>query len=265
NDSSTQKALAEIAVQFAGDLAFQKATDADTKKGIFELTDGDKKLKADLDPQKWVNTFNIGSAPGADGASQPRTGGQEKIVGLDQLVTALIAAAVAGDPARKIAIEQAALRLKVDAGTDYRNVTWLEAAATTAGVTIAAPENAKPTKPGTNGQVADIPGGAILIGGAGKDVITGSKGHDLILGGDGDDTFAFSAGNDLYFGGKNNDTYLAGDGTLPAGIDGRGSATFFGGAGIKDTADYSRLDQAVDIWRPRTCGTRAQASVAVSA
>ncbi|MEQ1718351.1 MAG: hypothetical protein ABL907_20610, partial [Hyphomicrobium sp.] len=97
---SAQSGLASIAVQFAGDLAFQKATDADTKKGIFELTDGDKKLKADLDPQKWVSTFNIGSVPGADGANQPRTGGQEKIVGLSTLVTALVAASVAEDATR---------------------------------------------------------------------------------------------------------------------------------------------------------------------
>lgn len=48
-------------------------------------------------------------------------------------------------------------------------------------------------------------GGAILVGGSGKDTITGSKGHDLIIGGDSADAFVWSGGNDLVFGGKGDD------------------------------------------------------------
>ena len=51
-------------------------------------------------------------------------------------------------------------------------------------------------------------GGAILIGGGGKDDLTGGKGNDLLIGGKGDDTFHSSKGKDVYFGGEGNDTFL---------------------------------------------------------
>ncbi len=86
-----------------------------------------------------------------------------------------------------------------------------------------------------------------LLGGEGADTITGAKGNDLILGGGGDDTFKYSAGIDLIFGGAGNDTYQAGDGTVPEGANGRGSVTFFGGAGSHDKADYSQLDKALEV------------------
>ena len=145
---TVKRALAEIAVQFAGDLAVQKATDTESKKGIFELVDGDTKLEADLGPQKWKATFNIGT--GSDGVQ--RSGGQEKIVGIETLVTALIGQMVVDDSDRQDAIQDAALKIRAGSGgTDSRNITWLEAAATAACVTINEPMNAKPTKPGASG------------------------------------------------------------------------------------------------------------------
>jgi Protein of unknown function (DUF2974) len=74
-------ALAQIAVQFAGDTALARVIDPEARKGTFTLLDSSARLKADLDPTKWVSTFNIGtSAPNV-----PRTGGQEKISLLAEL------------------------------------------------------------------------------------------------------------------------------------------------------------------------------------
>ncbi|MEQ1710634.1 MAG: hypothetical protein ABL908_04445 [Hyphomicrobium sp.] len=156
-EDRVQQGLAEIAVQYAGELALQKATDDASKTGVYELLDGGARIKADLDPEKWVATFNVGL--GGDGNN--RTGGQEKIVGLTNIVDGLEHAElfVLSNTLLNDKIKAAFAQFRADAGAGYRNITWLEAAAGDAAVTIAAPDNAKPLKPG--------PGGAILIGGGG--------------------------------------------------------------------------------------------------
>ncbi len=142
------------------------------------------------------------------------------------------------------AVNAAFEKYKTDAGAEYKNVTWFEFAKSNDAVTLDATEAVKAKA--TQGQ--DAPnGGAILLGGEGADTITGAKGNDLILGGGGNDTILYSAGEDLIFGGAGDDTYQAGDGTVPEGANGRGSVTFFGGAGSHDKADYSQLDKALEV------------------
>lgn len=85
--ATVKQGLADIAVQYAGDLALQAASDAESKAGVFELLDGGARLKADLDPQKWRATFNLGIGAGSNNL----VNGEEKIVGLEKIATALVA------------------------------------------------------------------------------------------------------------------------------------------------------------------------------
>ncbi len=169
-----KKALAQIAVQFAGDLALAKSMDTAARAGTFSLLDGDARLKADLDPAKWVSTFNIGtSAPNV-----PRTGGLEKIIGVEALADALIFSVLKEDPG-STAKE---IQLATVFGTwkpNTKDVTRLELATGATAVTLDATDAPK-TK-------AQADGGAILVGGGGNDTITGGKGHDLLVGGAGND------------------------------------------------------------------------------
>ncbi len=85
---SVRQAMAEILMQFAGDLAKQGATDSNAKLGAFE--DGDKTVKAEFDWNDWRATFNKGVGAESVGNLE---GGQEKIVGLTTLANALHAKA----------------------------------------------------------------------------------------------------------------------------------------------------------------------------
>jgi hypothetical protein len=68
---------------------------------------------------------------------------------------------------------------------------------------------------------------SVLIGGIGKDLLTGLNGDDTLNGGAGDDILSGGAGNDVLIGG--------------AGAD-----ALFGGAGF-DTADYSKSSAGVYV------------------
>ncbi|MGJ0507088.1 MAG: hypothetical protein ACR652_08115 [Methylocystis sp.] len=78
--SDAAKALAEIIVQYAGDLGLQKSTSIEAaKSGVLQFLDQDRTLKATLDPNDWQGTFN------KNGGSA----GGEKILGVQDLTAAL--------------------------------------------------------------------------------------------------------------------------------------------------------------------------------
>ena len=70
-----------------------------------------------------------------------------------------------------------------------------------------------------------------LIGGAGRDNLTGGNGDDALLGGDGNDTLTGGAGFDQLVGGDGNDTLIAGPVSSPTGdllLGGLGNDTLVG-------------------------------------
>ena len=82
---------------------------------------------------------------------------------------------------------------------------------------------------------AETDGAFDLIGGAGKDVLTGGAGNDTLVGGDNRDTLTGGAGNDRLVGGDGSDVLSGGDGNDM--IDpGTGNDTVYGGDG-NDTID----------------------------
>ena len=225
-----KQALSQIAVQFAGDIAFQKETSAKYATGVFQL-DG-VSLKAEFKPDEWVRT---------NAQVNPR------ILGLTTLVNALHAKLEYDAPQEGGSKFADAVNAEFDVfaarNPDYRNATWLQLATSSAAVTLDASTAVK-AKSGREG-------GAILIGGDGKDTITGAKGDDLILGGAGDDTITSSKGHDLVFGGDGNDTLTV---TLDSAV-GDNSITFFGGAGVFDKIDYSALKTGVTLTADARIGT----------
>jgi RTX calcium-binding nonapeptide repeat (4 copies) len=239
--STVKAALTEIAVQYAGDLAKQGATDADSKAGVFELVDGDNVLKAEFDPEKWQATFNKGD----------NTGGQEKIVGLIDLADAVRETVVSESPAKiQQAIYDATIDWKPD-GAAVKDVTLLEFAAKNVAVSLDATD-AVTAHSGHDG-------GAILLGGDKSDTLTGGKGSDLLIGGKGNDNF-FDSGaapgsqSDVLFGGDGKDVFTAAQLTGSS----TGNVTFFGGAGNQDTADFSALTSNLNIELSSTGQTAEQ-------
>ncbi|MEZ2225092.1 MAG: calcium-binding protein [Microcoleus sp.] len=87
------------------------------------------------------------------------------------------------------------------------------------------------------GQLANIPGGAWVLGG--NDTVIGSADSELILGNDGQDSISGGAGNDTLIGGKDNDFVDGGSGNDSIRGDsnediirgGDGNDSLFGGKG----------------------------------
>jgi RTX calcium-binding nonapeptide repeat (4 copies) len=179
--------LADILVQYAGDLAKQRSTDQEAKKGAIELFDTDKRLKVEFDSAKWKSTFNTGDAS--------TTKGLEKIIGLTTVVTALAGNILwengLFNPSMNSFIKAAFDKYKLDGGTDYKNITWLELATTKSDAVTLDASAAVKAKSVTLGEPGPA-GGAILIGADGNDTITGAKGNDLIVAGAGDDMIKYS-------------------------------------------------------------------------
>lgn len=231
--SYASSALADIAVQYAADLAFSKSTDSDRKNGILELSEDGKVVKADLDPQKWQSTFNTGAT----------TSGTREIVGVDLLEKSLSRQIIISELASPVADAiNAALEFSLAVS---QRVTLIEAAATNADVAL--------DGSGASTAYDGHDGGSILIGGDGRDGITGSSGDDFMVGGGGNDDFFHSGGNDIQFGGAGDDTYDAGSGAQAGAYNAENSVIFFGGAGI-DTADYSGLNSGIRIERHAAIG-----------
>jgi Ca2+-binding RTX toxin-like protein len=93
-----------------------------------------------------------------------------------------------------------------------------------------------------------------LIGGAGRDNLTGGNGDDALLGGDGNDTLTGGAGFDQLVGGDGNDTLIAGHVSSPTGdllfgglgndtLVGAGNGRLFGEEG-RDTITAAANDYA---------------------
>ncbi len=231
--SYVSRALSEIAVQYAGDLARQKSEGADAKRGTFDLSEDGAILKADLDPQKWKSTFNTGET----------TGGTEEIVGVAVLEKSLSRQAIIYELASPVADAiNAALDISLAASS---RVTLIEAAATNANAVLDG-SGAATAKDGHDG-------GAILIGGDGRDNLIGSGGDDLLVAGGGSDEFFHSAGKDILFGGSGDDNYRAGASAPASWYTAENSVIFFGGSG-DDTADYSNLTDGIRIERHATVG-----------
>jgi Ca2+-binding RTX toxin-like protein len=102
---------------------------------------------------------------------------------------------------------------------------------------------------GLNGHDTILVGAAItvpatILGGNGRDVITGGSGPDTLDGGNGPDTLTGGAGDDVLSGGNAKDSLDGGDGadTLRGG---RGKDRVTGGPGT-DTYDADRATEILD-------------------
>jgi hypothetical protein len=226
------KALAEIAVQFAGDQAAAANTDQDLAQGAFKL-DGSV-LKADLDPAKWSSTFR-----NADPDST-----KTAIVGVGDLFKAVLANVANGtsatDPTHSWA-ERNTAGLSAPLLKQLNEIREIDIALDGGDLSAAG------TSDGARG-------GAMLIGGAGQGSITGSaNGNDLIIGGatvktgDGNDIIVTSAGSEtITFGSGNNEVLAGGDGvsdtynyTSKTGTD-----LIVGNTQGDDTFTFNGADQA---------------------
>lgn len=208
---SSVAALAEIAVQFAGDQAAAANTDHTLAQGALEL-DGSV-LKADLDPSEWTSTFKA-----ADHSSETTTA----VVGLGDLVKSVLANVAAGlsqeDPTYAWAASNmsgfgAQLLKQLNEITEI-DISLNGSDLSAAGALPAAHDGA--------------PGGALLIGSDSQGSITGSdRGKDIIVGGktvatgQGDDIIVTSTGPETITFGSGNNQVLA------------------GGKGVNDTFDYT--------------------------
>ena len=212
-DSGVQKALAEIAVEYAGLLAVNKIThDQDTtgdtgyQKGALHF-DGDKnQLVGDFSRALWT-----------------KDGAQVNVLGKKDLTTA--AAQFGGIDA---ASTELALSTIWNGNTDQ--IVKLIAATTDGGADIKAVEDGKIGQ----GEGALPTDGAMLVGGGGSNHLYGASGNDLLVGGKGSDTLDGKGGSDLLFGGADDDTFLLGYG---------GTDWVDGGSG-KDTARFDQSEHS---------------------
>jgi hypothetical protein len=201
-------ALAEIAVQFAGDQARAANTDSSLAQGAFEL-DGSV-LKVDFDPAEWKST--------ADAARSAQSSGTA-IVGLGDFVQGILSNLASGQGSNGGWLSDNAKQLSASLVTRLNEITEADIALGGGDLSAA---GQLPTA--FDGKV----GGALLIGNQGQGSITGSaNGNDLIIGGatvktgDGNDLIVTSAGPETFNLGAGNNVILA------------------GGKGVNDTFNYT--------------------------
>lgn len=194
---ATKKALVEIEVQYAGDRAYNGATDS--PDGALVSSSGAGTLTIDLSPDKWRSTYNKGRQDGT-----ATTDGQADIIGRRDLISPLFQNAAQQVSANAGLMQFIGSVAKSNFDPAGSEVTSL-VAATGDGLTIT-------SKPG--GLAYDgKPGGAILIGKGGSETITGGTGNDVLIAGSGDDTLDGGEGANVLIGGRGQDTFLLGKGT----------------------------------------------------
>jgi len=158
--------LMEIAVQFAADQAAHANTDTSLASGAFNL-DGSS-LKVDLDPSKWIATFQQNS-------SGPNT---TAIVGVGDFfdgVLSNISARLSLSDTTYSWIANNLAGFSSSVLTQLNDITQVDVALGGGDLSAAG------TLPNAND---GTPGGAMLVGADGQGSLTGSdKGNDIIIGG----------------------------------------------------------------------------------
>ncbi|MDT2021207.1 calcium-binding protein [Methylocella sp. CPCC 101449] len=190
-----RKALADIVVQFAADVANQKATDGKFLNGV--TAKSTSLLSIDFDKEYWQQS--------------------SKIVGLESLLRDYFSPEVqAPNPGEtafralyysKIGdlaggISRAEIGLDGQAATISANNLPMPLVAQNGGL-LAIGADQGDTINGGNGR-------DVLSGGGGDDTINGGEGDDFLIGGDGADRLFGGAGKDVLFGGKGNDKLYGG-------------------------------------------------------
>ena len=173
--------LMEIAVQFAADQAAHANTDTSLASGAFNL-DGSS-LKVDLDPSKWIATFQQNS-------SGPNT---TAIVGVGDFfdgVLSNISARLSLSDTTYSWIANNLAGFSSSVLTQLNDITQVDVALGGGDLSAAG------TLPNAND---GTPGGAMLVGADGQGSLTGSdKGNDIIIGGA---TVKTASGDDLILAG----------------------------------------------------------------
>ncbi len=203
HNSNVLKALAQISVQYAGQVA--RAGKMDDADGVFDYdaNSSNSYLYADFSRSAWIKLDNT---PG-------------QILGIKTLVDAV--SAFNGQSHSSI---EGAVNKVWGGSTDQ--IVKLVAATADSDVQLSASSDAG-VDPDPQGE--NPTDGAMLVGGGGNDSLTGAGGNDLLVGGDGIDTFDGKGGDDLLFGGGGNDTFNLGN---------ENTAWVDGGAD-NDTVNYS--------------------------
>ena len=208
NSDPIKQDLANILVQYAGDLAVAKSVDDGAKQGVFTLSDDGTDLKAEFRPDDWESTAATGNF---------------NIIGRNALKADLLnplAVSNASDPKFLPALNKSLAFW----GSSISSVTLFDAATGGTGVDL-------------DGSTAATAfggafGGSILVGGTGDDTLSGGKGNDLLIGGDGTNTITGGGGNDIILGGSGDDTYK-----WVSTNEGLRGVWFIGGGG-NEIADY---------------------------
>lgn len=232
--NNVAKALAEILVQHAGDLAKSVNTDSSAKNGVF--SNNNNVLSIDL-KSGWTQTFDSSNQDSSNA-------GTTKIVGLGDLAQAVLTNVAANvsayDPLSLWAQNgNAGLTTRLNEITTIQGASGTNASLSGAGALQASDGNA---------------GGALLIGNDRQGDITGSvNGNDLIIGGatvktgGGNDIILTSSGSEIItLGSGNNEVLAGGDGvsdtynyTSTAGTD-----LIIGNTQGGDTFTFNGADQA---------------------
>ncbi|KJC40735.1 hypothetical protein UP09_21665 [Bradyrhizobium sp. LTSP885] len=206
--NAVTKALAEILVQHAGDLAKSANTESSAAVGIF--SDNNNVLSIDL-KSGWTQTF----AQSNQGSS---SAGTTKIVGLGDLVNAVLVNAE-GNVGAYDPLPLWASNGNAGLTTQLNEITTIQAASGT---------NASLSGAGALQANDGNPGGALLIGGDAQGTITGSaNGNDLIVGGTNVTT---GNGNDIIVTSLDSETITFGTGN---------NQVLAGGDGVNDTYNYT--------------------------
>jgi Ca2+-binding RTX toxin-like protein len=217
SDTRVQYALSQIIAEYAGVLAKSQAVDSSTTSATTGLEkgalfyDGGNRLVADFSHSLWT----VGEA-------------QVDILGKKTLTDAVSTSA--GSPSSSVN-----LAVETIWGSHTDNIVKMVAQTDDApNVTLDAVADAQIT----HGDDIPATDGAMLVGGGGKNTLSGASGNDLLVGGGGDDTFTGGGGSDLMFGGSGDDTFILGDGTKDW-VD--------GGSGIHDVARYGSESGAHNV------------------
>ncbi len=189
--SGVKNALAEIAVQHAGDLALNPTGDPLTQSGVIAFDSANGLLNISIDHSNWVSTFNNATP---------------HVVGVTDLVAALEASAHFS--ATGLFPIWAIDTSKIDTS----QITEI-AAATIAGSATIDVSNAPLSWFGPL-----QPGGALLIGGTGASQLTGGAGDDWLIGSAAADTLYGGAGDDFFAGNEGDDTIYGGTGLLDTAV-----------------------------------------------
>lgn len=169
DDPDLTEALAQIAVQFAGDLAEQKSESTSDKKGVVDFDSSEGLFSIDFDHLRWEKSS---------------TGDASTIAGRDNFINVLFDVA------------------DVDPGKWHGTASEVTQIKGATGSSSALLASDAPDQKNSN------PGAAILIGGEDDDELQGGDGHDVLIGGDGNDLLRGGNGQDLLVGGDGDDTFL---------------------------------------------------------